>query len=309
MSIRAADAQDYIDLARLGRTGFWVGVRGFVRIVLYFAAMVAAAVAALKLAVFEFPEIVPTLEALRVGKAGPEIEFAAILVQSIVVLWAVHDATVRTQRRPFLSLVSPSRRIEPLRVLAGAVAALIAMLAGSVLADAAAHLWGLADDSAVAPEWHAPGREWLIAAGIGIVIVPLQAGGEELLFRGWLTQTLGQAIRWPPLLALIVGLLFALMHAPDTPASLAYYTALSLGFSAVSLSDGRLELAIGAHIAQNLFVLLVVTPFLEGTDPTLLGSRQTAIGAIALTGGVAQSVLLYALTRWPAYRRGFGLAE
>ena len=303
------DAFAYIDLARLGRTGFWVAVRGILRIVLYLLVMLVIAFGVLVLAVQRFPDLAPVLTVLQTGKAGPFAEFAMILPQVVVVLWAVHDATVRTQRRPFLSLVSAEGRIEPARVLAGAVAALAAMLASGLVIDLGARILGFPDDSSQPPSWHVPDAQWLVAMALGLVIIPLQAGGEELLFRGWLTQTLGQGIRNRILVALIVGLLFALAHPPYSLAGIGYFTALSLGFSAVSLADGRLELAIGAHTAQNLFVLLVVTPFLEGNGPTLLGSRQAELGAIAAATGVVQSLLLYGLTRSPAFRRAFGLTE
>ncbi|HLY56927.1 MAG TPA: CPBP family intramembrane glutamic endopeptidase [Stellaceae bacterium] len=305
----AAETFAYIDLARRGRTGFWVAVRGIIRMALYLVAMLAIAFGALVLAVRRFPELAPVLTQLPTGKAGPIAEFALIIPQVIVVLWAVHDATVRTQRRPFLSLISADGRIDPWRVLAGAIAAIVAMLGSGLVIDLGARILGFPDDSSQPPSWHTPDAQWLIAAVLGLAIIPLQAGGEELLFRGWLTQTLGQGVRNRVLLALIVGLLFALAHPPYSPAGIGYFASLSLGFSAVSLADGRLELAIGAHTAQNLFVLLVVTPFLEGNSPTLLGSRQAELGVIAAATGIIQSLLLYALTRSPAFRRAFGLTE
>jgi membrane protease YdiL (CAAX protease family) len=305
MTEPADDGHAYIDLARLGRTGFWVGARGFGRILLYLVVYGAVFFTMIVALVWWKPTIRDVLDQLSQGKAGPLVEFGVILSQSVGVLWAVRDATVRTQRRPFLSLVGATGRIEPRPLLAGAVAMLASLLGASLVVGAVAGLVGGGPDQV--PDWHVPDLAWLLAAVLGLIVVPLQAGGEELLFRGWLTQTLGQGIRNRVVLALVVGVLFALAHGVS-PGGLAYFTILSLGLSAVSLRAQRLELAIGAHVAQNLFVLLVVTPFFEGGEPTLLGSEKGAIGLAAAATACLQSGLFYWLATAPGFQRWFGCA-
>jgi len=297
------DPYAYIDLARRGRTGLWVGLRGFGRIVLYVLAGMVVGGALVAAIIVWNPDGRAMLDRLSKGEAGPVPEFAAVLLQSVVVFWAVRDATVRTQRRPLMTLIAGTGRFDLRQALVGAVAMLAALLGAGLLASAVAGLLGIGTDAP--PVWHWPDANWFVALVLGAVIIPLQAGGEELLFRGWLTQTLGQGIRNRLALTLLVGLLFALAHGV-APGAIAYFTVLSLSLSAVTLKAARLEPAIGAHVAQNLFVLLVVTPLLDGGEPTLLGSRSGELGAMAVVAALLQAGLFYGLATAPAFQRLFG---
>ncbi len=244
------------------------------------------------------PALLNVLGALQQGTAGIGPEMIAVAIQVAVMLWAVRDATVRTQQRPFLSLISPALSLQPSRVLAGAAAWAAAAAMSTLVLTLVGWIGG---DHTPPPTLHAPSGEWWLAVLLGLLVVPLQASTEELLFRGWLTQTLGQFIRPQWILAVIVALAFALVHlGPGGVAfAVAYFMIGSLGLSAISLADQRLELAIGAHTAQNLFVLMIATPILEGGSPTLFGSTAHAdIGLMALAGIALQNVLLFLVCRW-----------
>jgi membrane protease YdiL (CAAX protease family) len=108
---------------------------------------------------------------------------------------------------------------------------------------------------------------WLMFLPFVLILTPLQTTAEELLFRGYWLQGIGRLLKNYVALAVINGILFALPHMlnPEvtnnpssglllfinyglTGAALAYYT----------LRDEGLELALGAHAANNLFAALVV---------------------------------------------------
>jgi membrane protease YdiL (CAAX protease family) len=283
----------FIDLARLGRTGFWVTARGIGRALLYFVLTIVVSVAVLVPLAIAFPGVKQVFDGLQTGKAGVGVEMAAVALQAAVVLWAVRDMAVRTCKRPFMTLVSAAGRLDIQRIAIGMGAWLVAMAVSALLLGLVFH-----DADSPSPVWHAPGPDWYLAAVLGLVVVPLQAGGEELLFRGWLTQMIGQGIRNRIVLALVVALLFALAHGfAAGPLAVPYFMIASLGLSAVTLKDQRLELAIGGHTAQNLFVLLVATPFLEGGgSPTLLGSGEIRIGVTALASAALQAALFYVIS-------------
>jgi hypothetical protein len=99
---------------------------------------------------------------------------------------------------------------------------------------------------------------------MAVCLVPLQSTAEELLFRGYLVQWASLLSRNRVFLTAVSGMLFTLPHLAnpevglDVPAMVAQYFALGAFFAWISLRDGTLELAIGAHAANNLFAVLLV---------------------------------------------------
>lgn len=95
-----------------------------------------------------------------------------------------------------------------------------------------------------------------------LLLLPLQTSAEEFFFRGWILQW---AHVWSvPVKVVFGGVLFALPHLGNPEAAghelpaLAAWFILGAGWSFVSLRDGGIELALGAHFANNLFSLMVV---------------------------------------------------
>jgi uncharacterized protein len=96
-----------------------------------------------------------------------------------------------------------------------------------------------------------------------LLITPLQAMTEELFFRGYLIQGLGLLTRQPLLLRAIGGLLFAIPHFGNPEMlrggiwmGLSYF-ALGVFWVHLTLKDNRLELALGGHTANNLYIALI----------------------------------------------------
>lgn len=99
-----------------------------------------------------------------------------------------------------------------------------------------------------------------------LLLIPFQAGSEELLMRGYLMQGFYRLIpkRWFPLLA--TSLIFALMHAlnPEVKAfgfltMMPQYFLIGLSFGMATLMDDGIEVAMGAHTANNIFLSVMVT--------------------------------------------------
>lgn len=97
---------------------------------------------------------------------------------------------------------------------------------------------------------------------VAIVLLPIQTSAEEFFFRGWL-------IRWSvrrskPAIVVISGAVFALPHIGNPEAqghelaALAAWFVLGAGWAFASLRDGGIELALGAHLANNFFAILFV---------------------------------------------------
>ncbi len=99
------------------------------------------------------------------------------------------------------------------------------------------------------------------------LIVPLtflQAGSEELFFRGYILQALSRFSKNAILLSSLIGILFGLPHManPEISADLifGFLTYFSIGFflTFITIESRSLELSIGCHVAQNVFTASVV---------------------------------------------------
>lgn len=108
-------------------------------------------------------------------------------------------------------------------------------------------------------------QPFLILCVIAILLVPLQTSFEEYLFRGYLMQGIGilTGYRWIPLV--ITSVCFGLLHIfnPEVdklgPIIMIYYIGTGLFLGIIALMDEGLELSLGFHAANNLFIALLVT--------------------------------------------------
>jgi membrane protease YdiL (CAAX protease family) len=101
---------------------------------------------------------------------------------------------------------------------------------------------------------------------ISFFFIPFQAAFEEVLFRGYLMQgfTVLFRNRWAPLL--LTALLFSLMHALNPEVKvfgfftmMPQYLLSGLVFGVASILDDGIEVAMGAHTANNIFICIFVT--------------------------------------------------
>jgi membrane protease YdiL (CAAX protease family) len=135
-------------------------------------------------------------------------------------------------------------------------------------------LWGsfttimLAIDYKLSPEnyqWNFDLSKFLILLVIGVLLIPLQTSFEEYLFRGYLMQGIGIAVRnrWFPLV--LTSLIFGLMHIANPEVEkigyiiMIYYIGTGLFLGILTLMDEGMELALGFHAANNLITALLVT--------------------------------------------------
>jgi len=106
----------------------------------------------------------------------------------------------------------------------------------------------------------------LVLAALSLLLIPFQAAFEEIIFRGYLMQ--GFAVltrnRWLPIL--ITSVLFGLMHSLNPEVKeygfltmIPQYVFFGLVFAVLTMFDDGIELAIGAHTANNAFLSVFVT--------------------------------------------------
>jgi membrane protease YdiL (CAAX protease family) len=101
---------------------------------------------------------------------------------------------------------------------------------------------------------------------LSLTMIPLQAGFEEILFRGYLIQAFVvlSRNRWLPIVA--TSVLFGLMHALNPEVKeygffimMPQYIFFGLVFAVLTMMDDGVELAIGAHAANNAFLSVFIT--------------------------------------------------
>ncbi len=106
----------------------------------------------------------------------------------------------------------------------------------------------------------------IVLAVLALLLIPFQAAFEEVLFRGYLMQGLAVLARnrWIPILS--TSILFGLMHGLN-PEVMQYgfltmmpqYIFFGIVFAVLTMFDDGIELAIGAHAANNIFLSVLVT--------------------------------------------------
>jgi len=106
----------------------------------------------------------------------------------------------------------------------------------------------------------------IILAALALVTIPFQAGFEELVFRGYLMQGFAVASRnrWVPIV--VTSVLFGLMHGLNPEVKeygfltmIPQYVFFGLVFAILTMMDDGIELAIGAHTANNAFLSIFIT--------------------------------------------------
>jgi|SRR5262245_4221899 len=232
-------AERYLDLARQGRNEWWRYVLGVATIAFFWMVL----------------GYVPLLLLLFVDIDDRLVEYLAVNF-SIVMMLAGLALTVKViHRRPLASLITPEAKVDWRRIGRSAlvwcvIAAVISLIEHVLYPDR----YYLSFN---------PG-EFLVFLALVLVLTPIQTTTEELVFRGYAMQGLGLLTRRPVLVALASSLTFMVLHLLNPEVQehgvlimAANYFAIGMLLATITLRDGRLELAIGLHAVNNVFLALV----------------------------------------------------
>ncbi len=152
---------------------------------------------------------------------------------------------------------------------------------------------------------------------LAVLFIPFQAGFEEILFRGYLTQ--GFAVlarnRWVPIL--VTSTMFGLMHGLNPEVSeygfftmMPQYIFFGLTFSVLTMMDDGIELAIGAHTANNIFLSVFLTNSDSALQTPAMYEQVTIHPWYEFLGLILMSVIFIAimaiLFRWKDVSRLYG---
>lgn len=228
----------YLALAGRGRNQWWRYLTG-VLVILFFAQVLGNAPLLVLRHFYDYSG----MRAFLAANLGVLVELAGVVI-----------AVVLIHRRGLLSLVTPYAHIDWRRMAQGFGVWFVLGAANCVI------------ESLLYPGRYRltfdPATFFQFAA-VALCLTPLQTATEELLFRGYVMQGLGLLIRKPAVIAIVSAAIFVLPHlanpeiARDPLLVPPQYLVIGLLLAAVTLRDGRLELAIGIHAANNLFIGLV----------------------------------------------------
>lgn len=231
--------------------------------------------------------------------SGSLREFVSANLGILAMLIGLAFAVRKLQRRPLLTLITPREHFDWHRAWQGFAVCFV-----------------LAAIALVVEYLMYPGRfslnldmgQWLLFAPIVLLLTPLQAATEELVFRGYLMQSLRTFTRRPLLIVAFTSVLFVVPHLANPEAELGFlvvldYLLIGAFFALVTLRDGRLELAVGAHAATNIFIALVAShPQSVLTTPALF-MADTLDAVFSLLSVIGMCAVFYAWFFWRSASR------
>ncbi|MFT9665790.1 lysostaphin resistance A-like protein [Streptomyces rhizosphaericola] len=267
--VRAEAGSRYDQQGRNGQGGRfgWLGELSLVVLLLFVGIVVVTGFAAVLAAVLDAGPDAPGSEMFFEDPVTDmAFQLVGIAIGIPVVLWGARYLG----RRPAgtVSSVLGRLRWKWLGLCATVAVPMIIIQFGIMIA------WTWGEESAEPAGDGFPGwTAFLVSLAVLGALVPFQAAAEEYVFRGWLVQVIGRAVRSPWPAVVIASLLFALAHGFGELSGfvLLFYSALWWGW--LVIRTGGLEAVITMHAANNLLAFGLAAGFGE------LASTETAADA------------------------------
>ncbi|MEW2066334.1 type II CAAX endopeptidase family protein [Streptomyces sp. NPDC007346] len=267
--VRAEAGSRYDQQGRNGQGGRfgWLGELSLVVFLVFVAIVVVSGIGAVLAAVLDAEPVSAESEAFFEDPvADMAIQLVGIAIGIPIVLWGARYLG----RRPAgtVSSVVGRLRWRWLGLCAAVAFPLIIVQFGVLFA------WSWGEEPAEPAGDGFPGwTAFLVSLVVLAALVPFQAAAEEYVFRGWLVQVIGRAVRSPWPAVVLASLLFALAHGFGelTGFVLLFYSALWWGW--LVIRTGGLEAVIALHVANNLLAFGLAAGFGE------LASTGTAADA------------------------------
>jgi len=178
------------------------------------------------------------------------IPFVLGLVSMLLMVKPIHE-------RPMLSVLTAHPSFRWKKFFWGAKVWLILIAAFSLIAT-------ITGFQRVTLQFN-PGT-FLSLLGFSLLLIPFQAGFEEVLFRGYLMQGFSGLFKYKWLTLLVTSLIFGGLHYfnPEVKESgaliiLPQYILIGIVFGVCTMMDEGIELAWGMHAINNIFLVVFIT--------------------------------------------------
>lgn len=240
----------YLDLVHQGRNDWWRYVSAVLLILCMWQILGAIPSIFLLILAMANGNSLGNIGTGSLPGVDPVVSFVVLMLASVFFVLGMYLAVRFIHRRPFRTLITPARSIAWGRLLQGfgvwfVLAGLTSVL--EALLYPGRYVW--------TPDL----RHFIPFVFLALILVPIQTSTEELFFRGYILQGIGLRVRSIWALSVISGVLFMVPHFlnPEVSVNYAlmglYYFSMGAFLAYITLRDGRLELALGIHAANNLF--------------------------------------------------------
>lgn len=198
----------------------------------------------------------------RLIGVDPLLDYISLNLTMIYFLIGIYMAIKLIHKRSIKTLITPLEKINWRNIFIGFVGYGILVLLGTVA------------DYIAAPETYKisfDASKFFIGLPIILILTPLQTTAEELFFRGYILQNFGRKIKNTLILSSISGFIFMVPHLANPEvfkstsmgifesfSGIIYYFIVGFILSVVTIKTNSLEVAIGAHAANNLIGALAV---------------------------------------------------
>jgi membrane protease YdiL (CAAX protease family) len=283
---------NYLEVARTGKNDWW-------RYIISFPAILATWLIVGSVPVFFLIAYVqldenPATDVTASGFSGIPllVEFLVTMSSFIPFILATLLVVRFIHNRPVQTLITGEPRVRWKRIFVGggiwfAIAALIATV-----------------ESLLYPGRYVltfqPG-ELLVFVIFALILIPIQTSAEEVFFRGYLLQWIGLRLKNKWVLSVLNGLLFFLPHTAN-PEMAVDSTLVGLGyfvfgfvFTLVTVQDNGMELALGVHAANNLFIALFANYTITALPSPSLFTVQELDPVYGLISLVVGSILFFVI--------------
>lgn len=265
---------DFLTLSKKGKNDWW-------RILLFVTTLIALpTIASLILDNIEFPSFKDKESELTLDIVVVGLAFSVVLIGVFFAIKLIH-------KRNFSSLNGP-RHFQTKEFLEGVKIWGILIIVGSLINQKG--------------QW-----EYFINNGLNssltyilpimILAIGIQTYTEEIIFRGYLLQTLSLRIKNISLLILISSVIFGILHVGDGLAAIIGISVMSFLICYIVLKRNNLAFAAGVHLVNNLLFIYVLADrnSIENDDFMKFDPLEYSILA-------GQFVLLYVYIRYKDIR-------
>ncbi|NMD69354.1 CPBP family intramembrane metalloprotease [Bacillus sp. DNRA2] len=200
---------------------------------------------------------------------NPLVNFA--LMNSVFVFWliGIFVAIRFVHKRKIITLITPKKHLDWKRIGYG-FGAFFLILSTTTILDV---IFNPGDYSL--NDIHL--SDFVILFFLVLILTPIQTTCEEVFFRGYLMQFIGKWIRNPLIMSLIAGGIFGSLHFTNPEMNYspifvgADYLLTGIIWCYISAKTNSIELSIGAHAANNMFLgwFLTMDDSVMGGIPSL----------------------------------------
>jgi membrane protease YdiL (CAAX protease family) len=246
--------QTYLDLARLGKNEWWRYIIAVLLILIMWQLFGALPSLALIIWAMLAGHLQSGVGMDSLPGMDTPVGFISLMLASVFFIGGIYLALRFIHRRRFQTLITPAGLIDWRRSFQGfgvwfVLSTLISVV--EALLHPGRYVWTL------------DMQRFIPFIFLALMLVPIQTSAEELFFRAYLLQGIGLRLRNIWVLSAVSGLAFGLPHLLNPEASInyplmgLYYFAFGFSLAYITLRDGRLELALGAHAANNLYSFII----------------------------------------------------